>query len=159
MESTEQALERLYRARYSRFRDGLANVTGSFDTAHDVVQDAFATALISRQSFRHQGSLEGWVWRIAFRLALRERRNGFRRSSPADVEPMVANPERDTELTAALLRLPARKRMIVFLHYFADLAYSDIAEICEISEGTVAATLAQARSALRTDLQREEALP
>jgi DNA-directed RNA polymerase specialized sigma24 family protein len=43
-------LERLYRERYARFRDGLAPVTGSYDTAHDVVQDAFATAFVRRRS-------------------------------------------------------------------------------------------------------------
>jgi RNA polymerase sigma factor (sigma-70 family) len=41
---------------------------------------------------------------------------------------------------------------MVFLRYFADLSYSEIAEVVGISEGTVAATLAQARSALRTEL-------
>lgn len=38
--------------------------------------------------------------------------------------------------------------MIVFLHYFADLSYAEIGEACGISDGTVAATLAQAREQL-----------
>jgi RNA polymerase sigma-70 factor (ECF subfamily) len=152
----EEALERLYRARYTRFRDGLATVTGSYDTAHDVVQDAFAHALTRRNSFRGDGSLEGWVWRIAFRLALR------RRSEPAEgwlVETIVADvvdPARDPQLTEALRTLPPRKRLLVFLHYFADLPYAEIARICGISEGTVGATLAQARSALRQVVDLEE---
>ena len=41
---------------------------------------------------------------------------------------------------------------MVFLRYFADLSYSEIAEIVGVSEGTVAATLAQARATLRTAL-------
>jgi RNA polymerase sigma-70 factor, ECF subfamily len=152
----EEALERLYRNRYSRFRDGLATVTGSYESAHDVVQDAFAQALLRRRSFRGEGSLEGWVWRIAFRLALRRRSDPTAGSMADDVPADVVEPERDPELTEALRALPPRRRLIVFLHYFADLPYAEIARICGISEGTVAATLAHARSTLRHALEREE---
>lgn len=155
MDEREEALERLYRERYGRFRDGLATITGSYDTAHDVVQDAFAQALVKRRGFRGEGSLEGWVWRIAFRLALKERRHGGRRALDR-LEPAVVQPERDPALAAALERLPSRKRLIVFLHYFADMSYGEIAEVCAISEGTVGATLNQARSALREALEPEE---
>jgi RNA polymerase sigma-70 factor (ECF subfamily) len=155
MDDTEAALERLYRERYARFRDGLATITGSYDTAHDVVQDAFAQALVKRRGFRGEGSLEGWVWRIAFRLALKERRGGGARALES-VEPSVVEPRRDPELTAALQGLPARQRLIVFLHYFADLPYAEVAEICAISEGTVGAALNQARSALRDALEPQE---
>jgi DNA-directed RNA polymerase specialized sigma24 family protein len=46
--------------------------------------------------------------------------------------------------------------LIVFLHYFADLPYVEIAEICAISEDTVAASLNQARTALREALEPQE---
>jgi RNA polymerase sigma-70 factor (ECF subfamily) len=154
MDEREEALALLYRERYGRFRDGLATITGSYDTAHDVVQDAFAQALIKRGRFRGEGSLEGWVWRIAFRLALKERGRG--RGSTDHFEPAVVEPQRDPDLAEALQRLPAQKRTIVFLHYFADLSYGEIARICAISEGTVGAALSQARSTLRGALEREE---
>ena len=48
-------------------------------------------------------------------------------------------------------------RLIVFLRYFADLSYAEIASLCDISEGTVAATLSHAHADLLKDLQREEA--
>jgi DNA-directed RNA polymerase specialized sigma24 family protein len=41
------------------------------------------------------------------------------------------------------------------LRYFADLSYADIARICELSEGTVASTLAQAHAELLQRLQLE----
>ena len=99
MDEGQAALERLYRERYTRFRDGLATITGSYDTAHDVVQDAFAQALVKRRGFHGEGSLEGWVWRIAFRLALKERRRGGSRALD-EVETAVVEPERDPELAA-----------------------------------------------------------
>jgi DNA-directed RNA polymerase specialized sigma24 family protein len=45
---------------------------------------------------------------------------------------------------------------MIFLHYFADLSYAHIADVCSVSEGTVAATLSQAREALLNTLEAKE---
>ena len=52
----------------------------------------------------------------------------------------------------------SRRRLIVFLRYFGDFAYAEIAEACGVSEGTVAATLAQAHAELRAALECEGAM-
>ena len=57
---------------------------------------------------------------------------------------------------AAIRALSPRRRLIVFLRYFADLPYAQIAEICHVSEGTVAATLSQAHEQLADALNMEE---
>jgi RNA polymerase sigma-70 factor (ECF subfamily) len=143
------AIEGLYRRRYLAFRNGLAPVVGSREAARDVVQEAFARALRERGRFRGEGSLESWVWRIAIRVALASRRNGREVAlEEALATAGLPEPERDPALAAAVASLPARRRLVVFLRYFADLSYSDIAEICGIAEGTVAASLAQAHEAL-----------
>lgn len=151
MDDRAQALEDLYRTRYATFQRGLAPIVG-LEPARDVVQEAFARAFRERRKYRGDGSLEAWVWRIAFRVAIGARRQG--RELDLDSIPQVAHlhDERDPELAAAIRALPPRRRVIVFLHYYADLPYHDIAEICGISEGTVAASLAQARAALRESL-------
>jgi DNA-directed RNA polymerase specialized sigma24 family protein len=46
--------------------------------------------------------------------------------------------------------------MVVFLRYFADFSYSEIAEALGVAEGTVAASLAQAHAALLEQLMTEE---
>jgi RNA polymerase sigma-70 factor (ECF subfamily) len=147
----EDALEDVYRRRYVGFRNALATVTGSNDTARDAVQEGFARALRSQSEFRG-GSLEAWVWRIALRAAL----DGRHRDRPLTGlgEPELLEPERDPELAAAIRALAPRRRLIVFLRYFADLSYAQIAEACEVSEGTVAATLAQAHEALADAIGR-----
>ncbi len=151
-----EEIERVYRERYVGFRNALATVTGSQETARDVVQEAFARALRSRDQFRGEGSLEAWIFRIALRTALEMRRDGREVGWLDNVDPTLPQPERDPELAAALRELPPRRRLIVFLRYFADLSYSEIAAACEISEGTVAAALAQAKSALLEALDRNE---
>jgi RNA polymerase sigma-70 factor (ECF subfamily) len=161
MSASVESIEALYRSRYASFRGGLAAITGSYDRAHDAVQEAFAQALRDREQYRgeDEGSLAAWVWRIAFRVAARGR--GTDRPDLA-LEDLVesasfASPERDPLLAEALRRLPPQRRLVVFLRYFADLSYADVASLCGIREGTVAATLAHAHADLLRDLQPEEA--
>ena len=156
MDERERAIEELYRRRYVGFRNALATVTGSDDTARDAVQEGFARALAKRQQFRG-GSLAAWVWRIAFRAALEAR--GVSEPSVDEVlNPQLVAPDRDPALASAVALLPPRRRIVVFLRYFADFSYSEIAAACGVSEGTVAATLAQAHEALAAILAPEGAL-
>jgi len=158
VDDTAAAIEGLYRERYVRFRNGVAPVTGSYETAHDAVQEGFARALRASAQYSGHGSLEGWVWRIVLRTAIEQRRPDDEVSLD-EVDPAFVEPERDFALTAAVQTLPPRRRLIVFLRYFADLDYRTIAEALAIDEGTVAATLAQAKQALAEILEREGVRP
>ena len=151
------SLEELYHRRYGGFRRGAAAIVGDDDAAHDIVQDAFARALAERARFRG-GSPEAWVWRIVERAAFDHRRARRRRAVPVehDFDPSLVAGETDPLVDAAIVALPPRRRLVVFLRYYADLGYSEIARVCGISEGTVAATLAQAHAELRHALEREE---
>jgi RNA polymerase sigma-70 factor (ECF subfamily) len=145
-----EPLEQLYRDRYIGFRNALAPIAGSREAARDAVQEAFAVALRERRTLRRRESLAPWVWQIAYRLALRERTRTRADEVPVDLS--ILDPERDPALAAAIRSLPPRRRVVVFLRYFADCSYAEIAEALGMTEGTVAATLAQARAALYDDL-------
>jgi RNA polymerase sigma-70 factor (ECF subfamily) len=138
----------LYRDRYLAFRRTLAPLTGSYETAHDVVQEAFARALAERRRFRGDAPLAAWVWQIATRVALDERRRSERQPLEQLLDEGLIDPAHDEELSDALQALPPRRRLIFFLRYFGGFTYREIAAICEISEGTVAAAIAKARTAV-----------
>jgi RNA polymerase sigma-70 factor, ECF subfamily len=155
MSVSKRAIEDLYGARYERFWRALTPIAGSYEAAHDAVQEAFARALAFRHQCRDRSTLAAWVWRIAWNVALERR--GAGREVPFE-EALVAtlvDPANDPQLELALSRLPARRRLIFFLRYFADFSYAEIAEACEISEGTVAAALAHARAELAEALRTE----
>jgi len=158
MDERGRAIERLYRERYVGFRNAVATVSGDYERARDAVQEGFVRAYRSRGQFRGDGSLEGWVWRIVLRAAL-EQRHGQVELPLNEVEAELIEPERDPVLAEALRELSPRRRLVVFLRYFADLPYATIADVCEIDEGTVAATLAQARAALAQRLIEEGVQP
>jgi RNA polymerase sigma-70 factor (ECF subfamily) len=148
-------LEDLYRRRHGAFQVMLASVTGNVESARDVVQEAFAQALRDQDGFRAQGSLEAWVWRIAFRVAVGSKRT---RELRLDEVPEVAFvlESRDPLLAAAVRKLPPQRRVAIFLRYFADLSYAEIGEVLGITEGTVAATLSQAQHQLASELSANE---
>lgn len=152
MDGNWDQLEELYRSNYSKFRGVLSTLIPNPEEAHDAVQEAFARALAARAQFRGEGSLEAWVWKIALRTAGEIR--SARLPVPDEASPRTtASPlDEDEVLGRALATLPPQRRLIVFLRYFADLTYSQISSVAGVSEGTVAATLSQARTALASEL-------
>jgi RNA polymerase sigma-70 factor (ECF subfamily) len=156
MDRRARAIEDLYRRRYGRFHGVLSTITGSYESGHDAVQEAFARALARRSEVREEGSLEGWVWQIAVRTALEARTGKELVSLNGALDPALVDPQRDAALAAAVKHLSPRRRLMIFLRYFADLSYAQIATACGVTEGTVAATLAQARDELLEALGERE---
>jgi RNA polymerase sigma-70 factor (ECF subfamily) len=150
------AIERVYRARHQEFRRVAAAITGDRDLALDAVQEGFALAVRKRHDFRGDGPLEAWVWRVVVNAILSQRR-AMRPHVPLGDEPDRAEngaAEADSDrVRAALLLLPERQRLVLFLHYYADLDYGTIAAVLGISQGTVGATLHAARAAMRRSLK------
>lgn len=159
MAASVAEIEQLYRTRFDVFRRSLSGVVSGVEPTREIVQEAFARALRDRRKFRGDGSLEAWVWRIAVNHALKSRRDLRDRW---ELAPDLAAPETaraDDEVRDALRSLPPRRRLVVFLRYFADLSYGEIARICDVSEGTVAATLAQSHAELFEHLRPEGVRP
>ena len=150
-------LEDLYRRRQGAFQVMLASVTGNVESARDIVQEAFARALQKQDGYRGDGSLEAWVWRIAFRVAVGSK--GSRELTLEEVPAVAFVDERvDPMLSAAVRELPPQRRMAIFLRYFADLSYAEIGEVLGIAEGTVGATLSKAHEQLGAELSANEVM-
>lgn len=149
-------LERVYVDNLPAFRRVAAAITGDREAGCDAVQDAFATAVRKRRSYRGDGSIEAWVWQIVVNTARGSRRRSDRRALVKLDAPSQA-PASDSALPIPLEVLTDRQREVVFLRHFADLAYDEIGRILGIADGTVAATLSGAHSALRRAMQEAPA--
>lgn len=149
-------LEELYRLRFTAFVRCVAAIVGDGELALDVVQDAFAKALRKRLTFRGDGDLEAWVWSIALNLARDRLRTRMREVRPisasADTDGEPLPDETDHSLRTLVLGLPERQRLTIFLRYYADLSYEQVAEALNVRPGTVAASLNAAHRALRTQM-------
>lgn len=153
-----EEFERLYRERRGVFLGVAAAITDDDGLAADALHDGFVAAVRARGSFRGEGSLDGWVWRLVVNAA---RRLAAERPAPAaPPEAAVAarngsrSPdEQDATIRSVVAALPERQRLVVFLRYYADLDYNAIAEALDVQPGTVAATLNAARGAIRRQLE------
>jgi RNA polymerase sigma factor (sigma-70 family) len=154
---TLASLAALYEQRYRQFLRLAEAIVGDVELAHDVVQEAFARAIRSRGTFRGEGSVEGWVWRTvvnAARNARRDRSQLHLSWHEMRDERAAGNGSRtDDDVQALVASLAERQRLVLFLRYYADLDYEQIAEVLEIRPGTVGATLNQAHAALRRRLE------
>ena len=144
-------LEDLYRRSYRRFLRVAIAVVGDESVGHDVVQEAFARAIRLGASYRGDGTVEAWLWRVlvnAARAARQPRNEVVEELSTAfaDVGGVSTDDERVRAWVAAL---PERQRLAVFLRYYADLDYETIARVLRIRRGTVSATLNHAHAAIR----------
>jgi RNA polymerase sigma-70 factor, ECF subfamily len=148
--ATLDEIEHVYRERLPEYRRVAAAVLGDRELALDAVQEGFALAVRRRATFRGDGSLEAWLWRIVVNAARRQAR---RRPDEAELAEAggrdngsAAEPRELVRAAVALL--PERQRLVLFLRYYADLDYGAIADTLDISTGTVAATLSSAHASM-----------
>ena len=146
-------LEALYARNFQVYVRVAKALTGDRERAVEAVQDGFARAIGARSSFRGDGPLGAWVWRIVVNAA----RSAA--SAPLVEELLTAAPEREPEeageLAPLIAALPERQRHAIFLRYYADLDYRSIASVLGIEVGTVSATLAAAHQTVRHALRKE----
>lgn len=149
-------LEALYRERYPVFLRVARATVRDDAAAADAVHDAFVQAVRNRGSFRGDGTLEAWIWRMVVNAA--RKRRSERLQGAAELEE-TAHESRNgfgDPVRAVVAALPERQRLALFLRYYADLDYAAIAATLDITEGTVAATLHAAHAAVREALREAE---
>jgi RNA polymerase sigma-70 factor (ECF subfamily) len=141
--------------------------------AGDVLQEVFLKIFRSIGAFRGQSSLKTWIYRIAINEAYNQRRwfarhrqkeVGLERDDATwSIEDSVADRARspydlalDHETRAlieeALADLNPVYRAAVALRDIEDLSYEEIAEILQVSLGTVKSRILRGREALRQRL-------
>lgn len=157
--SLTDELEAVYRHGYRHFLRVATAILGDEASGRDAVQEGFAQALREQRSFRRDGPLAAWVWRMVVNSALAARRRQVsRREAPEGVEVGIANGHVADEegVRTWIASLPERQRLAVYLRYYADLDYRAIAEALGVEVGTVSATLSSAHQALRRSLEEVE---
>jgi RNA polymerase sigma-70 factor (ECF subfamily) len=154
-----RSFEEFFAAAYGRLVGLLFAFLHDQAQAEDVVQDAFASALLRWPVLRGYHDPEAWVRTVAFRRAIdhqrrraRQRRALLRLGPPPPLPPVGA---KHVDLVRALRRLPLAQREVLVLHYVAELAVDRIAAELRLPVGTVKSRLARGRAALAHHLQAD----
>ena len=166
----EELIERYEQQLYGMVYRLLGNQTD----AADVVQEIFLKVFRTINSFREQSSLRTWIYRIAVNEAHNHRRwlvrhcrcevsmedehgNGQSRLQCA-ADPgrspyeQALESENRTLIERALTRVSPVFRTAVVLRDIQNLSYEEIAEILQVSLGTVKSRILRGREALRREV-------
>src|SRR5256885_12077227 len=147
--------------------------------AADTVQDVFMKVFRGIKHFHGESSLKTWIYRIAVHEASNRRRWWFRhKAREVPMEPLdsrvgfgsalaardtlvdesdspfdnVAHEEVRGRVEKELRKVPEPYRTTLILRDLEEMSYEDIAEITEVSLGTVKSRLTRGREALKQRL-------
>jgi RNA polymerase sigma-70 factor (ECF subfamily) len=144
-------------------------ISESSDAA-DITQDVFLKAFRGIRGFRRGSSLKTWLYRIAVREALNHRRwlwRHHRKQASIDAEPVpghalmeledesrtpfeeAASHEVQQAVQQALRGVPEVFRSAVILRDLEGMAYEEVAEVLDVSVGTVKSRILRGRRLLR----------
>lgn len=154
---SDLAFDRLMR-RYRRLVYRVAyGFTGDRESAMDVLQETFLKVHTRLSSFRGEGTLKGWIVRIAANEAMNWKRSASRFETSDLDETRFSRPEEPGEtprdgraLARSLAALGPRHRLAIVLRYFGQRSTREIAAALECNEGTARNVLFRGLAKLRT---------
>ncbi len=148
--------------------------------APDVLQEVFLKVFRKIGSFRGQSSLKTWIYRIAVNEAHNHRRSSKRhRGREVELEhtfddgtttneyladpqrspfDMAANEETRRQVEEALTQINPAFKAAVVLRDLDGLSYEEIAEVMDVSLGTVKSRIVRGREALREALLERDSV-
>ena len=154
----DEEFERAYRMHADvLYRLALSYVKNKED-AEDVVQDAFVRYFCGFHLPVPGEQERAWLIRVAVNECKKQLRSPWRRVEPLeDYLTAVAfdNPAH-SDLYRAVMELPKKYRMAIYLHYYEGYSVDEIAKIVNATSGTVKSQLHRARQMLRESMEEDE---
>src|SRR5258707_15775025 len=144
--------------------------------AADTTQEVFLKVFDGMKHFHGEASLKTWIYRIALHEAANRRRGWFRhKAQETTIEPLEADSgelclgdrlvdpsespfdnfahgEVQTTVERALHQVPEPFQTALILRDLEEMSYEEIAEVLQISLGTVKSRLTRGRQALKQRL-------
>ncbi|MFZ0589465.1 MAG: sigma-70 family RNA polymerase sigma factor [Bryobacteraceae bacterium] len=136
--------------------------------SEDIVQETFLALFEHLRRGRSRQHLRGWLFRVAHNLALKHRRNqkdwaiipepisgaeNWVVDPSPNPEDQCMNNQRQKRLLAIVRELPDQNRWCLYLRA-EGLRYREIAEVLDISLGSVSVCLERSLSQIRRALER-----
>lgn len=165
--------EDTFRALYDRTSRALwaylSRLTGSPDTADDLLQETYYRFLRAQGRHENEAHRRNSLFKIATNLA----RDGWRRGSHAHTVPLAdgtrgelpasvdvaGDTERRADLSRAMQQLTPRERAMLWLAYAHGSSHRDIASTVGVKTGSVKLLLFRARRKLALVMRSQEGEP
>lgn len=156
------------------------SIVGNREDADDISQETFLKAYRSLSSFRRESKFSSWLYRICMNTARDYMRAAARhpqttmptwgddndteidlQAPPEETVPeeILERAELRTVVRRAIASLSDDHRQIIVLRDISGYSYEEIADLLQLSIGTVKSRISRARAAVRDILIRGNFLP
>ncbi len=134
--------------------------TSNLEVAKDILHDGFIKVFTSINSYRNEGSFEGWIRRIIVNTALEYLRQ---RKEYSNIELVQEQPNgrnysksgHDLDFFLGLIaELPQQYRTVFNLYAIDDYSHNEISEMLGITESTSKSNYSRAKAILREKLEK-----
>ena len=145
--AAERYLDMVYRIALNYFRHP--------QDAEDAAQEAMLRLWRTDTNFEGEDHLRRFLVRVTLNVCRDFSRSPWRkRTVPLEScrEPAFSTPER-WELYQAVMALPAKYRLPLYLYYFEGYAVAEVGELLGLNPSTVQTRLARARAKLKQELE------
>ena len=134
------------------------NQTRSVPDAEDITQNVFLALLRQKRDFDSDEHVKAWLIRVTVNESKKWHRSPWRKHVPLEAYaaslPDVTG--QDREILQAVMALPRKYRLPIYLYYYEDYSTQQIADILHIPKGTVCTNLRRGRELLKMELQEGE---
>ncbi len=122
--------------------------------AQDVLQDTFCRCMEKAIDFRDKEHEKAWLIKVATNRCRDIHRQRMRHPR-ADIEEVIAYCEmpEQSEALEALVRLPDKLKIVIYLHYIEGYKSAEIAQMLGISVQAVKKRMQRGREELRSMLE------
>lgn len=132
--------------------------TKSQAEADDITQEVLIKLYQTDKVFESEDHVKYWLLRVTINACKKALLSPWRRTEPMeDHTAALSFPSTEhSQLFEAVMALPAKYRIPIYLHYYEDYSCDEVAALLHIPGATVRTRLRRARAMLKTDLQEAE---
>lgn len=155
LKGISSAQESLYKKYYRLIMGICMRYAGNRDEAKEILQEGYIKIFNSLDTFKFEGSLDGWVKRIIINTAIDHLRK--RNIKPVTIEindnvpfneSIIEKMNKD-DLIRCINQLPAGYRSVFNMYVIEGFSHKEIAEKLGITEGTSKSQLSKAKDFLK----------
>ena len=129
--------------------------TKNLQTAEDVVQETFLRLIKANPTFESEEHIKAWLIRVTINCCNKVWNSAWFRRTTSLKEDISSQREfgERSEVYYAVLELPEKYRILVYLYYYEDMSISQIARTLHMKENTVTTRIHRARIKLKEKLR------
>ena len=129
--------------------------TKSRSESDDITQEVLLKLYRTDKPFESEDHVRYWLIRVTVNECKRAFLSPWKRTEPIEdyAEQLAFKTPEHSELFHAVMALPQKYRVPIFLHYYEGYSCGEISQFLSIPNATVRTRLRRGREQLKTDLQ------